>query len=126
MAQYRLLADHFVGGQYLEAGSVVSDVGAGAVLPPGWIPTLACDPIDNDGTQKFFNAGPTPAMFSAEHGALSTVLCAGRWAGKPVVGPSVYWEAVTVVMPPQIALGVGYTVKGFQLHGAEDLGFKSA
>jgi len=33
MASYRLLTDHFVSNQYLEAGSVVSDSGPGAALP---------------------------------------------------------------------------------------------
>jgi hypothetical protein len=71
MASYRLLADHYVSDQLLQAGSIVSDVGPGAVLPSGYIPTLACDPQDSDGLQRFFWAGPTGGMNSAEHGTLS-------------------------------------------------------
>src|SRR5262249_44191810 len=103
---------------YLEAGAVVSD-GPDGVLPSGWIPTLACDPLDVDGTNKRWAAGPTEAMGSAEHGALS-LMNGNRWVGKPVAAPNVYWEAVTVNMP---RLGA---VHGFQLHGAENLGFKSS
>jgi len=122
LATYRLLADHYVGQQLLEAGSVVSD-GPGGVLPPSWIPTLACDPLDVDATNKFFAAGPTLAMFSAEHGSLSVALNGNRWSGKPVAGPGIYWEAVTMTFTGPG--GGQYPVQGFQLHGAAGLGFKS-
>src|ERR1700738_3151967 len=93
MAQYRLTADHYIGNQYLEAGSIVSD-GPQGVLPSTWVPTLACEPIDSDGLQKFFNAGPTQAMGSAEHGSLSVVFCGNRWSGIPVAPSSRYWKPV--------------------------------
>jgi hypothetical protein len=96
MSSYRLLADHYVSNQLLQAGSIVSDSGPGAVLPPGYIPTLACDPVDTGGLQAFFNAGPTPAMASAEHGALSTVFNGNRWSGIAVSAPVHYWKRAVV------------------------------
>ena len=110
MSKYRLLADHYVGDRLLEAGSIVS---TGVELPVGWVPSLAVDPIDGEGTQAFFDAGPTGAVGSAEHGALSTVFNGNRWTGVNVAAPNVYWEPVTVNGVPC-----------WQLHGALGYGHK--
>ena len=75
MAQYRLLTDHYVGGSYLQAGSVVSDE-PNVELPSNWIPTPACDPIDEDAINKFFAAGPQDCAEAAA--PLSEVSCFGR------------------------------------------------
>jgi hypothetical protein len=112
MAQYRLLVDHFVDGHLLEAGSIVRD-GPGGLLPSGWIPTIGCDPIDADGMQKLFDAGPTGAMGSAEHGSLSIVMNGNRWAGVPVGPPVHYWKSTVVD-----------GVKVWVVNGAENLGWK--
>jgi hypothetical protein len=51
MAKYKLLKSHYVNGQYLEAGRVVSDE-PGGELPPGWTPNLDCEGEDGDGLFK--------------------------------------------------------------------------
>ena len=110
MGSYRLLADHYIADQLFQAGSIISD----AVLPSTWVPTLACDPTDSDGLQKFFNAGPTTAMGSAEHGALSTVFNGNRWTGIAVAGPVHYWKQSVVGGVPV-----------WQVQGAENLGWRN-
>jgi hypothetical protein len=114
MGVYRLLADHYVNNQLLQAGSVVTDVGPGAVLPFGWIPSLAVDAQDTDGLQKFFNAGPGSSG-QAEHGVLSIALNGNRWSGIPVGPPIHFWKRSVVG---------GYPV--WQVNGAESLGFWNA
>ena len=115
MGIYRLLADYYVADQLLQAGSIVTDVGPGAVLPSGWIPTIACDPQDSDGLQRFFNAGPTGGSGSAEHEVLSTVFNGNRWSGVPVSAPVHYWKKTTIGGRPV-----------WQVVGGESLGFWNA
>lgn len=66
MATYRLLSSIVVnaaGGTVLRAGQTVRDSGPGAQLPPNFVPNGCCDPIDGDGVQKMWNAGPiTPPI----------------------------------------------------------------
>jgi hypothetical protein len=85
MAIYLLLADHFVpgaGGVYLTAGSVVTDTGPGAQLPPAWIPTPYVDPQDTDAVAKFWAAGPVLPGLG---------LLRQRWSNVPVPRPFTYW-----------------------------------
>ena len=84
MAQYRLLSPHYIGTRYFEAGEVVSDVGPSGLLPSGWEPTQACDPLDADAIQRFWDAGPKV------QGAGQAFLSQGLW-GSPVRA-LVYWE----------------------------------
>jgi hypothetical protein len=86
---------------------------AGVPIPVGWVPCLGVDPQDSAAQQAFFNAGPGSSG-QAEHGALSTVFAGNRWSGIAVAPPAIYWK-------PAVQGGV----RGFVLHGAEGLGFKS-
>jgi hypothetical protein len=108
MAVYRLLVDHYVGTTYCEAGSVVSDSGPGALLPAGWTPTTACDPIDVQAVQNFWNAGPRGQSDAEPSRGLGPWWSAGRWQGVPVKPPAYYW----------VRQGDGR----FILRGAEHLG----
>ena len=84
MAQYRLLADHFVNNVFLPAGSIVSDSGGGAQLPNGWVPTPYCDPQDADGAQKFFNAGvKLPGLIRSHWAGVSIAPPTTRWVPNP-------------------------------------------
>lgn len=95
MAIYRAIVDLYLpGGQYAQAGDTLSDIGLGVPVPVGWVPPLGVDPIDGDGLQRFWNAGPTAAMGSAEHGSLSIVLAGNRWSGIAVAPPNHYWRPV--------------------------------
>lgn len=58
MSKYRLLQDHYINNVLLPAGSVVTDVGAGAQLPSGWIPSPNVDPLDSDALSLFYAQGP--------------------------------------------------------------------
>ena len=66
MAVYRLLSSIVVnsaGGTVLGAGRTVTDTGPGRQLPSGYIPNGCCDPVDQDGVNKFYAAGPiTPTI----------------------------------------------------------------
>jgi len=118
MAQYRAICDVWLpNNTYAQAGDLLSDAvptPAGYVpIPSGWMPCLGVDPVDSDGLQKFFNAGPTGAMGSAEHGALSTVFSGNRWQGIAVAPAVHYWR-------PTVQGGV----KVWVVNGAESLGWK--
>src|SRR5262245_30995536 len=91
MASYRLISDHYVNGGLLWAGSIVSE---GVEIPVGWRPTLACDPQDSDGLQKFFDAGPPPGGPQGDCLYSSVKFNGNRWDGRPVAGPDRYWEIV--------------------------------
>jgi hypothetical protein len=69
--------------------------------------------MSTDAVQAFFNAGPTPGMGSAEHGALSIVFCGNRWSGKPVSPANHYWRPI---------MQGGHRV--WVVNGAEQLGWK--
>jgi hypothetical protein len=47
-------------GTVLVAGQTVTDTGPGAQLPPNYVPNGCCDPIDADGVNKVWAAGPIP------------------------------------------------------------------
>ena len=84
MAQYRLLADHFVNNAFLPAGSIVSDTGGGAQLPNGWVPTPYCDPQDADGAQKFFNAGVRlPGLIRSQWTFVNIAPPTTKWVPNP-------------------------------------------
>ena len=93
MANYRLLAPHYIGTRYFEAGEVVSDTGAGALLPAGWPPTLGCDPLDADAIQKLWDVGPGLVAGARSWLALGYWgQQGGRWTGG-VGPPLIYWQA---------------------------------
>jgi hypothetical protein len=85
MAVYRLLVDHFVKNAFLPAGTIVSDTGPGAQLPPAWVPTPGTDPLDADATQKFWLAGPgSPGPFRTQFTGINIGVPTTWW--KPVPG----------------------------------------
>ena len=58
MSAYRFLADHYTGGGFIQAGSVASTADVGGVLPAGWQPTGAVDPLDQPAVAAFYAMGP--------------------------------------------------------------------
>lgn len=58
MSQYRMLADHFIGGQVLPAGSIQSTADVGGTLPVGWVPSLQSEPMDSGAVAAFWSRGP--------------------------------------------------------------------
>jgi hypothetical protein len=112
MAIYRAICDLYLpGGRYAEAGDILSDTDG--TVPVGWIPPLGVDPVDGDGLQRFWNAGPTRGSGSAEHGSLSVVFSGNRWSGKSVSPPNHYWRPV---------MQGGHRV--WLINNAESLGWK--
>jgi hypothetical protein len=84
MAAYRLLEDHYIGGRLLPAGSVVSDVGAGAQLPSGWVPTPNCEPLDASALTAFYAAGPIlPGPIRQQFTTQPVPRPATHWAKQP-------------------------------------------
>jgi hypothetical protein len=84
MAKYRLLADHYVGGRYLEADSIVT---TGIELPLNWVPSLSVDPLDSDAVSAVFNGLPGPLLpevFAWPGGS--------RWSNVDKPAPSTYWR----------------------------------
>jgi hypothetical protein len=92
MATYRVMSPIFVNGRLIEAGQVVSDTGLGALLPANFVPSGACDPMDADAIQKFWNVGPREmdwANASVTQGTWGTQ--GGRWTGVTIAPPTIYW-----------------------------------
>jgi hypothetical protein len=58
MAQYYLLADLPISGNYLQAGTFQSTVDAGGVLPVGWSPCPDVDPVDAPALAQYLAMGP--------------------------------------------------------------------
>ena len=54
MARYRLLGPHFINTGYVEANTIITE---GIDVPSGWVPSNMCEPLDQDGANKFFQAG---------------------------------------------------------------------
>jgi hypothetical protein len=92
MARYRLIADIFVNNVLLEMGSIVSDTGPGAQLPANYVPSSACDPLDNDGIQKLWNAGPREMGRANSSPALGNWGTQGHWSNVPIAAPLVHWK----------------------------------
>jgi hypothetical protein len=76
MARYRFLQNHVMSdGSYLEAGDI-ADL-------PGWKPTAAVEPLDQDAIQAFWNAGPQLLPLVRAQQTLVDVNA-----------PAIYWERI--------------------------------
>jgi hypothetical protein len=89
-ASYRLCADHYVGGAFLQAGITVTE---GKEIPIGWPPTTACDPLNSEAIQNLWNVGPG-AMIGANAPDAQGIwgIQSGRWVGVNVPPPVVRWK----------------------------------
>lgn len=58
MSTYLLLEDHWIGNNYLPAGSTQTTADIGGLLPTGWVPTPNVDPLDAAAVAAFYAAGP--------------------------------------------------------------------
>ena len=81
---YKLLLPHYIGGAYLDEGTIVIE---GSQIPVGWIPTLAVDPLNISAAVAFFKAGPRDGgqyfdlnLFQSEN-----------FARTMVTPPATYW-----------------------------------
>src|SRR5262245_61994633 len=88
MAIYRMLSDHWIGNQILEAGTLQND-NPGGLLPSGWVPTVGVDPQDQDAINKFWLAGP--GVLNAGQSYLFLLPLNGRQG--QVARPSIFWVA---------------------------------
>jgi hypothetical protein len=89
MAQYRFLADCFVGQSHILAGTTVS-------MADDWVPHGNCEPIDAAAIRAFWNAGPQ--------------LCGvvrPQWSNQVVTLPSCHWQCVNPVNSMYQLTGAG-------------------
>jgi hypothetical protein len=61
-ASYRLLCPHYINGIMLVADDIVTE---GVDVPNGWVPTLACDPLNSDAVNAYYAAGPRSLAYEA-------------------------------------------------------------
>lgn len=80
MAQYRLLADHYINNQTLVAGTVVT---TGVEVPSNFLPNANCEPLDTPAIQAFFDLGPDYFNVSSNLGVV-------RGGG----ASSVHWQLI--------------------------------
>jgi hypothetical protein len=87
---YRLLADHYLYGQYYKPNHIITE---GREVPLGWVPTLAVDPLDALAIAAFYAAGPR----GVDYGDLSTYtnMYKREFADIPVPPPHVFWQQVS-------------------------------
>jgi hypothetical protein len=77
MARYRILAPIFDGASRYEAGQIVD-------MPSSFVPSGACEPLDAEAAQAFFNAGPQPLGLVRQ-----------QWDHIPITTyPTTYWRCV--------------------------------
>ena len=81
MAQYRFLADCFVGQSHVLAGTTVS-------MADDWVPHGNCEPLDAAALNAFYRAGPQ-----------SPGLIRPQWTGQVVNLPVTYWQIVPGTSP---------------------------
>jgi hypothetical protein len=58
--KFRFLEDHYLavgGGRMISAGTIASTED---VLPPGFVPTGGCEPLDAGAVSAFYRAGVQP------------------------------------------------------------------
>jgi hypothetical protein len=91
MARYLALTDHYLGANwpYISAGDVIQE---GVNAPIGFVPTPGCDPLDADGRQKFFNAGPQGWTDAQTSLSLSTN--SQRWSSVGVGPAKCFWQPI--------------------------------
>jgi hypothetical protein len=83
MSTYRLLADHFISNQLLQAGTVQTTANIpGGVLPLNFQPSGACEPLDASAVSQFYAQGPQTFP----------VLIRQQWSTIPVFSPTTFWR----------------------------------
>jgi hypothetical protein len=83
--EFRALEDLWLPGNiFIEAGTIFTG-------PPGWIPAVAVDPIDEVAIQAYWNLGPVTAAQSEPGVALFPLGPTSKRAGVVVEKPDVYW-----------------------------------
>ena len=94
MATFRLLADHFINGAVLLAGSIQT---TGDLLPVNWRPSNNSEPLDGSALTLFYNAGPQlPSLVRAQ------------WSTIGVAPPVTYWKPIPAAGLPFYGLtGLG-------------------
>jgi hypothetical protein len=96
MAQYRFLADAYVGTTYIQAGTTLS-TDVGGTLQANWAPPGAVDPLDASAVAAFHAAGPQPPPLVRQ-----------QWSTIPVSPPVTYWKQIPGGRQWQLmGLGVG-------------------
>jgi len=83
MAQYRFLADCYIGTQFYFAGTTASTADVGGSLPANFVPPAAVDPLDTPAVTAYWNVGPQ-----------ATPLVRQQWSTIPVSPPAVYWKLI--------------------------------
>jgi hypothetical protein len=99
MPRYRALTDLTLpSGVYIQAGT---EFEVGADYPP---PTHACDPLDPEALQLYWNQGPRLSDVEPWRAVFTN---SARWTGLPVPPATVWW----------IKEGSGYVLKGSESLG---------
>ena len=127
MSTYRFLSDHFIGGQYFQAGTTATtaDVPGGTIpaptpsglpIPPyppdptEWIPSGNVEPMDAAATTAFWNAGvQLPGRVQQQ------------WTGIGVPPPATRWVALGQRGAPGLyqLSGLGSSLPPRQFFGAK-------
>jgi hypothetical protein len=76
MAQYRLLADHWINQFYFLAGTTLT-------MADNWVPSNAVDPLDTPAVNAFWAAGPRPLGLVRQ-----------QWSDIQVALPITYWKQI--------------------------------
>jgi hypothetical protein len=84
---YRLLRPHFLSDQFVDSGVVVSE---GGLIPVGWVPTLAVDPLNSGAVNAFYSAGPRQNC--NENLSIYQMDNYANQGASPFIAPATYWK----------------------------------
>lgn len=96
VARYRLLKDHYISGNYIQASEIVSE---GDSIPSSWIPSINVEPLNTPATQAYYDAGP-------DLGAVVRT----QWTQLPVPRPVTYWYEVSSNLWALTGLGADQSI----------------
>ena len=86
-ASYRTIRPHFLSNTFVPTGTVITE--GGGLIPVGWSPTLAVDPLNAQAVANFYAAGPRNAC----NEDLSLFAVDNYWnqGASPFIQPTTYW-----------------------------------
>ena len=87
-ASYRTLRPHFLSNTFVPTGTVITE--GGGLIPVGWSPTLAVDPLNASAVANFYSAGPRNAC-NEDLNVFQMDNYSGGNGASPMIRPVTYW-----------------------------------
>jgi hypothetical protein len=109
-AQYRLLCPHYLNGVMMVADDIVTE---GVNVPNGWVPTLACDPLNSAAVSAYYAAGPRSTAYEANPTFGGAIWGTWKNGGFPPAPPATSWVRAGTNLWKLNGLGANLPVVGY-------------